>query len=157
MAERILTEALDASAIKLTFLRPIYIIGPRCPTVGNYRKYTVRFLGQDPRRQFIHEDDVADAFIQALRTDMRGPFNVVSDDFIRLSDVWRMVGAKFVPTMPLGMARLITAIRWRYLGSPIHSSWVEDMLIDFTGSNARLKSTGWKPRYSSAEAFQSAL
>jgi hypothetical protein len=31
------------------------------------------------------------------------------------------------------------------------------MLMDFTGSNAKLKSTGWKPRYGSAEALRSAL
>jgi nucleoside-diphosphate-sugar epimerase len=157
MAERILTEILGASAIRLAFLRPIYIIGPRCPAVGSYRKNAIRFPGRDPRRQFIHEDDVAEAFIQALRTEMSGPYNVAPDDYVRLSDVWRMVGARFVPTVPLGLARLITAIRWRWLGSPIHPSWLEDMLVDFTGNNARLKGTGWKPRFSSAEAFKSAL
>ncbi len=65
-AERALTEILGSSATLVTIFRPIYIIGPRNPTVGNYRKNAVRFLGQDPRRQFVHEDDVASAFIQAL-------------------------------------------------------------------------------------------
>jgi hypothetical protein len=31
------------------------------------------------------------------------------------------------------------------------------MLVDFTGSNSRLKSTGWRPRYGSAEALRTAL
>jgi UDP-glucose 4-epimerase len=156
-AEQILTNILGA-AVALTFLRPIYIIGPRNrKVVESYRKNAVMFPGVNPRRQFIHEDDVAAAFIQAIRTNMPGAFNVVPDDFIRLNDVWKMVGAKFVPNLPLSLASFITSMRWRFFGSPIHPSWVEDMLLDFTGSNAKLKSTGWKPRYDSAAALRSAL
>jgi nucleoside-diphosphate-sugar epimerase len=156
-AERILASILDASTL-LTCFRPIYIIGPRNPgVVDSYRKNAVRFPGQNPRRQFVHEDDVAAAFIQALFTPMPGAFNVVPDDFIRMNEVWKIIGVKFVPVIPRPMVRLITSIRWRYFDSLIHPSWVEDMLIDFTGSNARLKSTGWKPRYGSAEALRSAI
>lgn len=157
LAEPILAGILGASAV-LTFFRPIYIIGPRNrAVVESYRKNAVRFPGCNPRRQFIHEDDVAAAFLQALFQDMPGAFNVVPDDFLRMNDVWKMVGAQFVPTIPVPLARLITAIRWRFLGSPIHASWVEDMRLDFTGSNAKLKQTGWKPRYNSADALRSAV
>jgi UDP-glucose 4-epimerase len=157
VAERALTEVLG-TAMVLTFLRPIYIIGPRNqPIVKSYRENAVKFPGQNPRRQFIHEEDVASAFIQAVHTDMPGAFNIVPDDFMRLNDVWKMVGRKFVPTISPGVARWITAIRWRYFGSPVHPSWVEDMLEDFTGSNARLKKTGWRPRCGSEEALRSAL
>jgi UDP-glucose 4-epimerase len=156
-AEPILANILGAKTI-LTFLRPIYIIGQgNRKLVQSYKKYAIMFRGRNPRRQFIHEDDVAMAFMQAVRADMHGEFNVVPDDFVRLSEVWDIVGAKFVPTLPLSMARLIAAMRWRCLGSPIHPSWVEDMLVDFTGSNEKLKSTGWTPRYGSAEALRSAL
>jgi UDP-glucose 4-epimerase len=156
-AERILTGILGRSTM-LTFLRPIYIIGPRNqPVVKSYRENAVNFLGHNPRRQFIHEEDVAAAFVRAVRSDMSGAFNVVPDDFMRLGDVWKMVGKRFVPTVPLWLARSITGLRWRYLGSPVHPCWVEDMLVDFTGSNARLKGTGWKPRYGSTEALRSAV
>lgn len=156
--ERVLHEILDSSSVVVTHFRPIYIIGARNRSIiRNYQTNAVMFPGRDPRRQFIHEDDVAAAFVQAIRTDMPGAYNLVPDDSIRLSDVWRTVGAKFVPTVPLPLARMITGLRWRFLGSPVHSSWVEDMLLDFTGSNAHLKSTGWKPRYSSMAALESAL
>lgn len=155
--ERILTEILGTSTV-LTFLRPIYIIGPRNqPVVKNYRENAVKLLGHNPRRQFIHEEDVVAAFMQAVHTDMPGAFNVVPDDFMRLNEVWKIVGRKFVPTVPLWLARLLTAIRWRYFGSPVHPCWVEDMLVDFTGSNAKLKSTGWKPRHGSVKALSSSL
>ena len=157
-AERTLTEMFGTSSAVLTFLRPIYIMGPRNrANAKSYRKNAINFPGRNPRRQFVHEEDVAAAFIQALRTDMPGAFNVVPDDFLRMSDIWAIVGAKFVPTVPLWLASLITGVRWRYFGSPIHPCWVEDMLVDFTGDNAKLRMTGWKPRYNSEEALRSAL
>jgi nucleoside-diphosphate-sugar epimerase len=125
--------------------------------VSAYRQNAAKFLGYDPRRQFVHEDDVASAFVQAAQIDMPGAFNVVPDDYMRLYEVWDVVGKKFVPTIPLWLARLTTDLKWRYFGSPVHASWVEDMLVDFTGSNAKLRKTGWKPRYGSLQALQSAL
>jgi nucleoside-diphosphate-sugar epimerase len=157
-AERLIEDTLAGSAVRLTSLRSIYIIGPRNrATVPGLRANAVNLWGHDPRRQFIHEDDVADAFLLALRRDMPGAFNVVPDDFLRMSQVWKLVGARFVPTIPRPLAAGITWARWRFLGSPVHPSWVNDMLVDFTGSNARLKRVGWLPRYSSEAALRSAV
>jgi nucleoside-diphosphate-sugar epimerase len=156
MAEAILVGILDSCSL-LTFFRPAHIAGPRNHAmVASYQKNAVRFPGRNPRRQFIHEADLAAAFIQALFQDMPGAFNVVPDDYLHMADVWKIAGAKFVPTIPLPLARLIASVRWRFLGSTIHASWVEDMLIDFTGSNAKLKQAGWKPRFTGTEALRSA-
>lgn len=156
-AEKILTSTIGDN-MPLTMFRPIYIIGPRNrKVIDSYQKNAVNILGQNPRRQFIHEEDVADAFVRAVRQDLPGAFNVVPDDFIRLKDTWRIVGKKFVPTIPLSLGKWITAFRWKYMKSPIHPSWLEDVLVDFTGDNSRLKATGWKPRCGSAEALTSAL
>jgi nucleoside-diphosphate-sugar epimerase len=156
-AEKILGGLLRDSTA-LTFLRPAYIIGPRNRrVVESYQKNAVNILGCNARRQFIHEEDVADAFIRAVRGNMPGPFNVVPDDFIRLTDVWKIVGKKFVPTVPMAVAGAITTLRWRFLGSMIHRSWVDEIPVDFTCDNSRLKGTGWKPRCGSADALKSAL
>lgn len=155
-AEKILAEILERTTL-LTLFRPIYIIGPRNrATVKSYRRNAVNFFGCNPKRQFIHEEDVAAAFIQAVRTDLPGAYNLVPDDFMYLNQVWEAVGKRFVPRVPAGLASWITGVRWRYFGSPIHPSWVEDMLVDFAGSNEKLKQTGWRPHYSSAEALRSA-
>jgi len=157
-AERALKEVLEPSNVLLTLFRPIYIVGPyNRGTVEGFRQNTVKFPRRDPRMQFVHEEDVASAFLQAVRTDMPGAYNVVPDDFIRMSEVWKIIGARFVPTVPLWMARLVTTVRWRYFDSPTHPSWVEAALADFIGSNAKLRATGWKPRYGSAEALNTAL
>lgn len=157
-AERTLNEVLGGSGICLTLFRPPYIIGPRnLETVKGFRKNAVRFGEQDPRNQFIHEDDVASAFLQALRTDMPGAYNVAPDDFIHLSEMNRIIQAQNVKKVPLWLARLLTAVRWRYFGLATHPSWVDAQLGDFTVSNAKLKATGWRPLYGSAEALRTAL
>jgi len=157
-AERILTETLRGTDTLLTMLRPIYIIGPRNrKTAENYRNDAVNLRGYDPRRQFIHEDDVVSAFVLALQKDMPGAFNVTPDDCLRMTEVWRIVGANSVHTVPLSIAKFVTWMRWRFFGFRLHPCWIEDMLVDFTGSNARLKAAGWTPRYNSEQALRSAL
>ncbi|MCU0782649.1 MAG: NAD-dependent epimerase/dehydratase family protein [Verrucomicrobia bacterium] len=157
-AERILTETLRGTDTFLTMLRPIYIIGPRNrKTAENYRNDAVNLRGYDPRRQFIHEDDVVSAFVLALQKDMPGSFNVTPDDCLRMSAVWNIVGAKSVRTVPLSIAKLVTWVRWRFMGFRLHPCWIADMLVDFTGSSAKLKAAGWTPRYNSEQALRSAL
>ena len=156
--ERVLLELFVATPAALTFLRPIYIIGPRNQAaVKSYRENAVNFFGYNPRRQFIHEEDVAAAFVLALKNNLAGAFNITPDDHIYLSDIWQIIGKPFVPTVPLWMAKSITAFRWHFLGSPVHSCWVADMLVDFTGSNKKLKAAGWSTRYGSRLALQSAV
>jgi len=157
-AERILTETLQGTDTVLTMLRPIYIIGPRNRrTADNYRNDAVNLRGHDPRRQFIHEQDVVSAFVLALQRELPGAFNVTPDDALKMSEVWKVVGAQSVRTVPLPVAKLVTWLRWRFMGFRLHPCWIEDMLVDFTGSNAKLKAAGWLPRYNSEQALRSAL
>ena len=156
--ERMLTETLDPAGITLTMFRPGYIIGPRnTATIQSLRANAVRLLGHDPRSQYVHEEDVAAAFVRAVLTDIPGAYNLDPDDHLRLSEVQKIVGVKFAPTVPLWLARLIMHVSWRYSGSPTHPSWLDVMLVDFTLSNAKLKATGWRPKHTSAEALRSAM
>ena len=157
-AERTLAGTFQGTGTLLTMLRPIYIIGPHNrAAVDNYRNDAVNLRGHDPRRQFIHEADVVSAFVLALQQDLPGAFNVTPDDSLRMSEVWKIVGAKSVRTVPLPVAKLVTWVRWRCFGFRLHPCWIEDMLVDFTGSNAKLKAAGWSPRYNSEQALRTAL
>ena len=117
----------------------------------------VNIPGRDPRTQYVHEDDVAAAFLQAVLADMPGAYNVAPDDFIRLSEAWQILGLDAVRTVPAWAARLVAAVQWRFFGSQTHHSWVGLMISDATVSNAKLRSTGWVPGYGSADALRSAL
>ena len=77
-----------------------------------------------------------------MRTYIRQQFNVTPDDSLRMSEVWKIVGAKSVRTVPLAVAKLVTWVRWRFFGYRLHPCWVEEMLVDFTGSNAKLRAAG---------------
>jgi nucleoside-diphosphate-sugar epimerase len=85
---------------------------------------------------------------------VRGEVGVTEDFPIGTGDSF---GVKFVPVVPLWLARVVAAVRWRYFGSATHPSWVEALLADFTGSNTKLRAAGWKPKYGSAEALRTAL
>lgn len=156
-SERTLHEILDPAGIPLTLFRAPYIVGPRnALTAKTFRANACRFPGLDVRAQFIHEDDLAAAFVQALRTDMPGAFNAVPDDFILGSRLVKVVGAKFVPVVPVWLVRILMRIKWRWFGAKTDPSWLDAALTDFTCSNAKLRATGWTPMYNSEEALRSA-
>jgi UDP-glucose 4-epimerase len=158
MAERTLSEVLGSTGTVLTFLRPTWVVGPRNrATLDSMRETAVNIPGRDPRTQYVHEDDVAAAFQQAVLADMPGAYNVVPDDFIRLSEVWQILGLDSVRTVPMWAARLVAAVQWRLFGSQTHPSWVGLMTLDATASNAKLRATGWVPSCGSADALRSAL
>jgi nucleoside-diphosphate-sugar epimerase len=158
MAEKSLAEVLRPSSVKLTILRPTFVIGPKNrDTVPSLRKTSVKIPGRNPSVQYVHEDDVSDAIDLALQTDMSGAYNVVPDDSIYLSEVAKIIGLKRVPIVPIWLARWITAFRWKYFNSLVHSSWVDATYSSSSFSNAKLKATGWQPRYSSREALISAV
>jgi UDP-glucose 4-epimerase len=158
MAERTLSEVLGPTGTVLTFLRPTWVVGPRNrATIDSMRETAVNIPGRDARNQYVHEDDVAAAFQQAVLADMPGAYNVVPDDFIRLSEVWQILGLESVRTVPAWAARLVAAVQWRFFGSQTHPSWVGLMTLDATASNAKLRATGWVPSCGSADALRSAL
>jgi len=157
LAETMLVEILGSSGITLTCLRPIYITGPHDRViVKGLRENPVIISDLDPRVQFVHEDDVAAAFVQALSRDMPGAYNVVPDDFLRLREAYRLMGAKSAPTVPAWLAHLVAQIRWRYFGSSVHPMWVTALYGDATFSNKKLRATGWAPQYDTAGALHSA-
>jgi len=157
-AERILTEIIAPTGITLTILRPTFIIGPRNTiTTESLRELTIKPLGHEHARlQYIHEEDAAAAFTQAVLTNMPGAYNVVPDDYLPLSEVQKIVGVTPTATIPVEFVRVTMDQSWKHSGSRLHPSWFDLLLVDATSSNAKLRATGWKPRYSTAEALRSA-
>ena len=156
-AERTLHEILDPTDIVVTMFRPPYIVGPRNPvTVQTFRENACRLMGHDVHAQMIHEDDLAAAFVQAVRTDMPGTFNSCPDDSILASRMMQVMRVKFAPVMPVWLVRTILHLRWRWLGGRTHTSWLDAALVDFTCSNAKLRATGWTPAYTSEQALAAA-
>ncbi|MEW5910565.1 MAG: hypothetical protein AB1659_12235, partial [Thermodesulfobacteriota bacterium] len=54
----------------------------------------VSFMGYDPIMQFVHEDDVAEAFYLAATSDASGAFNLAADGGMRFSEMVKEMGKK---------------------------------------------------------------
>jgi len=158
IADTMLVDLLGSSGMTLTRLRPTFITGPHDRALAkSFHADRVFIPGKNPRIQFVHEDDVASAFVHALSRDMPGAYNVVPDDFLRLREAYRLLGVTSAPTVPAWLARLVAHIRWRYFGSGTHPMWLQALYGDTTFSNKKLRATGWAPRYDSAGALRSLL
>ena len=158
--ERLLLEVMGGSPSVLTFLRPTFIAGPcNRDTISSMQTENMQVSGHDPAQSWVHEDDVAAAFAQAVLDDMPGAYNVVPDDAIKMSEALQAVGVTSPRSVPLWLAHMITNFQWRYRNGQTHPVWVDVMYVhgDRTFSNAKLRATGWQPRFSSAEALHDAV
>jgi nucleoside-diphosphate-sugar epimerase len=159
-AERAIHEVLDGTPIRLTILRPSLIVGPsNRDTVSNLQRNNIQIPGSNPSQQWVHEEDVAAAFLRAVTGELPGAYNVVPDDAIPLSEAQRLMGIERPRPVPYWLAKTTLALDWRFINGPTHPSWL-DALWRFDGrffSNAKLRGTGWHPRFTSAQAVSDAV
>ena len=95
-------------------LRPVHILGGVRNAPSNYLRlpYVPTLLGFDPMVQVIHEDDVVEAIVCALRPGTRGIFNVTGPGEVPLSTILRELGKPTVP-IPHPLAMPILNALWR--------------------------------------------
>jgi UDP-glucose 4-epimerase len=80
----------QAPDTKITTLRFANIVGPTADTpMTRFLKdpQTPSLLGFDPRMQIIHEDDVVEALVHAIKEDVVGVFNVAAEDVLPLNKI----------------------------------------------------------------------
>lgn len=147
--------------VAVSVLRFANILGPRADTpLAEYFALPVlpTVFGYDPRLQFVHEDDVIDVLMLALRDERSGTinsgtFNVAGDGVLLLSQTARRLGK---PTVPV----LLPAVTW--VGQMLRTAGVTDFsreqirllthgrVVDTTQMRQTL---GFTPKYTTAEAF----
>jgi UDP-glucose 4-epimerase len=98
----------------VTVLRAAPAIGPRA------NNYVTRFfsrpvapvlMGYDPLLQFVHEQDLIDAFKLAVDEDANGAFNIVGDGVLPYSTVLALMGRLPLP-VPHFLARPLVSALW---------------------------------------------
>lgn len=147
--------------VAVSVLRFANILGPRADTpLAEYFALPVlpTVLGYDPRLQFVHEDDVVDVLMLALRDERNGTinsgtFNIAGDGVLLLSQTARRLGK---PTVPV----LLPAVTW--VGQMLRTAGVTDFsreqirllthgrVVDTTQMRETL---GFTPKYTTAETF----
>ncbi len=134
----------------VTVLRVAPTLGP---TVQNFftrflsRPVAPVMMGYDPLIQFVHEQDVVDAFKLVLDDDFRGEFNIVGDGVLPYSTVLALMGKLPLP-MPHFLARTLSNALWvtQVFDSPPSMLDYMRYLCVADGRKAR-DVIGFEPRY----------
>jgi len=141
-----------------TVLRFCTLLGP---TIQSYKTRYLRrpvvatIMGFDPLVQFIHEEDVANAFLMAIEKDAPGIFNIVGDGVLPLSRVIKICNKINVRLPQMGFKSLVQ-LMWYADLAPAPASHVNFLryLCIADGSKAK-KILGFVPRFSTKEALLS--
>jgi UDP-glucose 4-epimerase len=141
----------------MTIVRPCIVFGP------NVDNYLVRIWTNTPFQadaghldrhiQFVHEDDVVEAVIGLLHGKEGGAFNVAGDGLMTLRECAEVAGMP-IRRMPLWAYRTLARVFWRLRIAESPPGQVEFAVHPWVISNEKVKSTGWKPRYTSRETFE---
>ncbi|QQR89859.1 MAG: SDR family oxidoreductase [Myxococcales bacterium] len=96
-------------------LRPCHILGGVKNAASNYLRLErpLTLLGFDPMIQVIHEKDVTDAIVAALKPGVRGIFNLRGPGELPLSKVFERLRRKPVP-VPSFVAKTTLNRLWKY-------------------------------------------
>lgn len=149
--------------IQVMILRPSIVLGPNTRNIvaemleWPWRSFPWMFqvYGADPPMQFVSEDDMAEVLYHALKSDLRGIFNVAGDGTIRYSEMVRAVGKKPLP-LPAPIIYPLAAILWAFRFAPFPPGMLDMIRYPWVGDNTRLKKVfGYVPRSDSKQALDS--
>jgi UDP-glucose 4-epimerase len=134
----------------VSVLRCAPILGP---TVENFitrffsRPVAPVLMGYDPLLQFVHEQDVVDAFKAVIDDDHAGTFNIVGPGVLPYSTILAMMG-KFPLPMPAFLARGLSHALWvtQVFDAPPNFLDYLRYLCVADGKKAH-ESFGFEPRY----------
>ncbi|GGF96517.1 hypothetical protein GCM10007304_08100 [Rhodococcoides trifolii] len=137
----------------VSMLRPTYVVGPDFSNDGidTLTQSVVAFPDPDHANyQFIHQDDLADAFHRAVKTPLTGPFNLGPRDWLGVRALARMQG-QLVLKVPGKLLRGFVNTAYAVRVLPFSSHWISsgEAAVDSTHFE---RSTGWVPSMTSAEA-----
>lgn len=145
--------------IETVIMRPVHIMGSVHNAPSNYlRLPRIPVLaGFDPMVQVIHEQDVADALVLALKPGVNGVLNVAGPGEYPLSVLIKETGRPTLP-IPSGMARYLLTKLWKaHLTSfpvPELAHIQYSCMVD--GSRAR-RIMGFRARHSLKETIKAVL
>jgi UDP-glucose 4-epimerase len=147
----------------MTIVRPCIVFGP------NVENFIIHFWerapfiplinGVDAELQYVHEDDVVEAFSRLLLGRVAGIFNLTGDGTIKLSEGAALAGLK-TRRIAYGPYRRLVSALWRMKVPLVEAppGQLDFVRFPWLASNERIKAAlDWQPRHSSRETFEIAL
>jgi len=140
----------------VTILRTCAILGEAAPN------WTARFLGQkivptvagyDPLIQFVHEHDVARAYLQVIQHPHAGAYNIVGGGVVPLSKAIAMAGKTALP-LPSPLLYLSADLLWQASISPVPSASLDFLKYGCVADGAKAEhDLGFEAVYNTEEAL----
>lgn len=120
----------------------------RLPVVPRHRRLRV---------QVVHADDVADAYLRALRSDLTGAFNIAAEPVLDGPLVAAEWGGWAAP-LPLTLLRMLTRAAWRSRLVPADEGWFElSAAVPLMDCSRAERELGWRPRRDARDALRDLL
>jgi UDP-glucose 4-epimerase len=148
-----------AREIETIILRPVHILGGVHNAPSNYLRLPVVpvLLGFDPMVQVIHENDVVESILCALKPGVRGIFNVTGPGEVPLSTILGELGKPLL-RFPHVMAGPLLSALWRFKATsfPVPELDFIRFVCMVDGARAQ-KELGYRPRHSLKETIQAVV
>lgn len=142
--------------VETVILRPCHILGRTRNAPSNYARMErpITVMGFDPMLQVIHERDVIEAIVLALRPGVRGVYNVRGPGEVTVSRMIRMLGKKPTP-IPGPLLKGVLSRLWSYRAGGFPTPELDHLryicMIDDTRARSEL---GFEPRFTLTETLR---
>lgn len=114
----------------------------------------LRLPDPQPLLQCIHEDDVADAIIAALLSDVSGPVNLAAAETYDFRGLSRQQHRRTVG-LPLWLARAWLYLAWKLFGAGAEPGWLDGAQHTLTlDCSKAANQLGFRPRHSLQSTLQ---
>src|SRR6266852_2550570 len=148
--------SLRTSGCSVCMLRLGYRVGEGTK-LGSYLSLPIvpTFAGFDPRLQFLHDDDAAEAFVRATMGAHEGVFNVAADGIVLLSQAIAIMGGRAVPILP-PYGRWLGRLALRAAGVDLSEHLTDVLAFGSVADCSSLAAAfGWKPAYNTRAVIDS--
>ncbi len=144
------------SEIESVILRPVHVVGPNMRNgITNYLRMDMipRLLGFDPVLQIIHEEDVVEALVLAMKPGVKGIYNIIGPTGAPLSSIIKTLGKRSI-SIPHPLVKYLMAKLWDFKLSDFPAPEVDyaRFICNVDGSRAK-RDMDFSPRYSMKETL----
>ncbi len=136
-------------------LRPVHILGSVKNAPSNYLRLNVipTLMGFDPMVQAVHQDDVVNAILLALRPGVRGIYNLAGPPPLPLSRLIEMTGRTRV-AIPHFLAKNVIQRLWRYRATSFPAPELDHIRFVCMVDDRRAREIGYEPERDIAETVR---
>lgn len=139
-------------------LRPHFILGPHAQPVLESllkRPFYVRWPRPQPLLQCVHENDVVDAVLLSLAREVRGAFNLATEEALTYRELIRRRHRIALPVPP-AVARAGLRFASRLVGHDIDPAWLGAVSHSLTLNCRRAAvELGWRCKHELADVLRS--